>query len=112
GITTALGLGLLGVMVAGLVRGRQTRSEGAALVTAMPTLTPEDPQLRDLERQGRGSNAMAIAGGVFGSLAFGAGVALLVVGSRAKKRASQPDAQQLAVWPLASPVGGGAAVRW
>lgn len=111
GVTTALGLGLLGLMVAGLVRGQRTQAAGAALVTEMPTLMPEDPQLRDLERQGRGSNAMAILGGVFGSLALGAGVALLVVGSRAR-RAPQADTQQVAVWPVVSPLGGGAAVRW
>src|SRR5690606_14376967 len=105
GVTAALGLGLLGLMVAGLVRGQRTQTAGAALVTEMPTLMPEDPQLRDLERQGRGSNAMAILGGVFGSLALGAGVALLVVGSRAK-RAPQADAQQVAVWPVVSPLGG------
>lgn len=110
GVTAGLGVALLGLMVGGMVRGQRTEASGAALVEAMPTLAPDDPQLRELERRGRGDNAMAIVGGVFGSLALGAGVALLVVGLRAK-RASGP-APAVAVWPVASPAGAGAAVRW
>ncbi|HEY8379648.1 MAG TPA: hypothetical protein VIK91_24315 [Nannocystis sp.] len=110
-VTTVVGLGLLGLMAAGLVRGERAEQDGAALVKEMPLLMPEDPQLAAIERRGRGGNAMAILGGVFGSLALGAGVALLVVGKRAKARGAGSEAA-VAVWPVASPLGGGAALRW
>jgi len=113
GVTAGVGLALLGLMVGGMVRGQRTEADGVALVQEMPTLAPDDPQLAALERRGRGDNAMAIVGGVFGSLALGAGVALLVVGVRAHKagRSSAPE-PAVAVWPVASPAGGGAALRW
>lgn len=113
GITTVVGLGLFGLMAAGMVRGQRAEQDGADLVKEQPLLIPEDPELAAIERRGRGSNAMAILGGVFGSLALGAGVALLVVGGRAKARARRAGSEPaVAVWPVASPLGGGAALRW
>jgi hypothetical protein len=114
GVTTGVGVALLGLMIGGLVRGQRTEDEAAALVQAMPELAADDPRFAAFDRRGRGDNAMAIVGGVFGSLALGAGVALLVVGVRAHKAAGRPSAPEpaVAVWPVASPAGGGAAVRW
>lgn len=115
GVTAGVGLALVGLMVGGMVRGQRTEADGAALVQAMPGLMPDDPQLAELERRGRGDNAMAVVGGVFGSLALGAGIALLVVGVRARQasgRPTGPEPAAVAVWPLASPSGGGAALRW
>lgn len=114
GVTTGVGVALLGLMIGGLVRGQRTEDEAAALVQAMPELAADDPRFAAFDRRGRGDNAMAIVGGVFGSLALGAGVALLVVGVRAHKAAGRPSAPEptVAVWPVASPAGGGATVRW
>ncbi|WAS92966.1 hypothetical protein [Nannocystis punicea] len=115
GVTAGVGLALVGLMIGGMVRGQRTEADGVALVQAMPELPTDDRQLAELERRGRGDNAMAVVGGVFGSLALGAGIALLVVGVRAKQasgRSSAPEPAAVAVWPLASPTGGGAALRW
>lgn len=108
GVSAGVGLALLGLMAGGLVRGQRAEADGEALVQAMPLLMPDDPQLRELERKGRSGNAMAIAGGVLGSLALGAGVALLVIGGRAKKQ----QRQNVAVWPVLSPQLAGGALRW
>lgn len=101
GATGGFGLVMLGLMVGGLVRGKNARADGEALVDKMPTLMPEDPTLQEIGRRGHSGNAMAIAGGVLGSLALGAGIALLVVGARAK------PSPQVAVFPVMTPRSGG-----
>lgn len=106
GVTAGVGVVMLGVMVGGLVRGQRAESGGAELVLANPMLAPEDPQLQAFDRRGRSGNAMAIAGGVVGSLALAAGIALLVVGTRSGRTAP------VAVVPLLTPQGAAAAVSW
>lgn len=107
GVSAGAGLALLGLMVGGMVRGQRAEADGEALVKGMPLLMSDDPALRDLERRGRSGNAMAIVGGVLGSLALGAGVALLVIGGRAGKQKQQA----VAVWPVLSPQMAGGALR-
>lgn len=107
GVSAGAGLLLLGLMVGGMVRGDRAEADGEALVEEMPLLMSGDPQFDDIERRGRSGNAMAIVGGVLGSLALGAGVALLVVGARASKQR-----RDVAVWPVLSPQSAGAGLRW
>lgn len=106
GVTAGVGVVMLGVMVGGLARGQRAESGGAELVLANPMLAPDDPQLQAFDRRGRSGNAMAIAGGVIGSLALAAGIALLVVGARSGRTAP------VAVVPLLTPQGAAAAVSW
>lgn len=106
GATGGFGLVMLGLMVGGLVRGNRAEADGKALVEAMPTLMEDDPALASIDRRGRSGNAMAIAGGVLGSLALGAGVALLVLGARAGKQGGP-----VAVVPVLSPRSAGLTLR-
>lgn len=105
GATGGFGLVMLGLMIGGMVRGNNAEADGAALVEKTPTLMPDDPALQEIDRRGRSGNAMAIAGGVLGSLALGVGVALLVVGARAK------PSKQVAVFPVVTPHSGGLSLR-
>lgn len=105
GAVGGFGLVMLGLMVGGMVRGNRAEASGKALVGSMPTLIPEDPSLQEIDRRGRSGNAMAIAGGVLGSLALGAGVALLVLGARKK------PSKQVAAWPVMSPRSAGMALQ-
>lgn len=107
GVTAGLGLVMLGVMAGGLARGQKAEAEGSALVLANPTLLPDDPQLQAIDRRGHSGNAMAIAGGVIGSLALATGVALLVVGARSAKKQTQ-----VAAWPVLSPQAVGLGASW
>jgi len=80
--TAGVGVIFVGLMVRGLVRGKRAEKDGEALVAMSPTLAEEDPLLQEIDRRGRGGNRLAIAGGVIGSAALGAGIALLVLGLR------------------------------
>lgn len=103
GATLGVGLIMFGVMAGGIVRGRKAEADGEALVLANPALDPADPELAAIDRRGHSGNAMAIAGGVIGSLALAAGVALLVVGARSAKRRTE-----VAAWPVLAPHAAGA----
>ena len=82
GVTTGVGVIFVGLMASGLVRGKRAEQDGDALVTMSPTLPKDDPLLQAIDRRGRGGNHLAIAGGVLGAAALGAGIALLVLGVR------------------------------
>ena len=82
GVTTGVGVIFVGLMASGLVRGKRAEQDGDALVTMSPTLPKDDPTLQEINRRGRGGNHLAIAGGVLGAAALGAGIALLVLGVR------------------------------
>ncbi len=109
GVLTAVGLGMVGLMAAGLVRGKRAEERGDALVAASPTLPKEDPELQQIDRDGKTGNRMAIAGGVVGALALGTGVALLVVGLRGGRTA---PASRVAVAPTMAPRALGLVLRW
>lgn len=81
-VTTGVGVIFVGLMASGLVRGKRAEEDGDALVTMSPTLPEDDPLLQAIDRRGRGANHLAIAGGVLGAAALGAGIALLVLGAR------------------------------
>ena len=74
----ALGLGGLGMMTAGLVRGPDLEDDSRS-----------NPDQRDeLEDKINAANAMAIAGGVLGGVFIATGVSLLVVGAHGRQRKS------------------------
>jgi len=106
GVTTGVGMLFVGLMASGLVRGKKAEQEGDALVAKSPTLPEEDPQLRGIDRRGKSANSLAIAGGVIGTVALGAGIALLVVGLRGG------PSTKVAVSPSFSPRGLGVQLRW
>lgn len=81
-VTTGVGMIFVGLMASGLVRGKRAEQDGAALVAISPTLPEDDPRLQAIDRRGKSGNRLAIAGGVIGTAALGAGIALLVVGLR------------------------------
>ena len=80
--TAGVGMIFVGLMASGLVRGKRAEQDGDALVAMSPTLPEEDPLLQAIDRRGKGANRLAIAGGVIGTAALGAGIALLVIGLR------------------------------
>jgi hypothetical protein len=81
-VTTGVGMIFVGLMASGLVRGKKAEADGEALVEKSPTLPEQDPLLQAIDTRGRGANHLAIAGGVIGTAALGAGIALLVLGLR------------------------------
>ena len=81
-VTTGVGMIFVGLMANGLVRGKRAERDGDALVATSPTLPEQDPLLQAIDDRGRGANHLAIAGGVIGTAALGAGIALLVIGLR------------------------------
>jgi len=106
GVLTGVGLAMVGVMAAGLVRGKRAEADGDTLVAAMPTLPADHPALQEIDHNGKVGNRMAIAGGVIAGLALGAGVGLLVVGLRGGRT------NKVAVTPTMSPRALGLALRW
>lgn len=106
GVTTGVGLILLGVMAGGLVRGKRAEADGDALVSMHPTEPADSDALQEIDHDGKVGNRMAIAGGVLGTLALGTGVALLVIGLRGG------PARRVAVSPTMSPRALGVALRW
>lgn len=81
-VSTGVGMIFVGLMASGLVRGKRAEADGEDLVATSPTLPEDDPLLQAIDRRGRGANHLAIAGGVIGTAALGAGIALLVLGLR------------------------------
>ena len=88
-VTTAAGLGLLGAMIGGSVRGKNLRND------ADDPMTPAE-DIPQLDADGKTANQLAIATGIIGGILLGGGVAMLVVG--AKKRS-----QSVAWSPVLSP---------
>jgi hypothetical protein len=89
GVTTGVGVVMLGVMAGGLAIGRKAEQDGEdltlkALANNAP-LSEDDPGLRSLLRRGHTGNALAIAGGVIATVAVAAGVTMIVLGLRARK---------------------------
>jgi hypothetical protein len=89
GVTTGVGVVMLGVMAGGLAIGRKAEQDGEdltlkALANNAP-LSEDDPGLQSLLRRGHTGNALAIAGGVIATVAVAAGVTMLVLGLRARK---------------------------
>lgn len=89
GVTTGVGVVMLGVMAGGLAIGRKAEQDGEDLTLgALANNTPlseDDPELQSLLRRGHTGNALAIAGGVIATVAVAAGVTMLVLGLRARK---------------------------
>jgi hypothetical protein len=89
-VTTGLGGLMLGVLTGGLVIGRKAEQDGDALtlqaLAAGAPLSQDDPELQALVRRGRTGNQLAIAGGVIATVALAAGVTVLVLGLRQRKR--------------------------
>ena len=89
-VTTGLGGLMLGVLTGGLVIGRKAEQDGDALtlqaLAAGAPLSQDDPELQALVRRGRTGNQLAIAGGVIATVALAAGVTMLVLGLRKRKR--------------------------
>lgn len=106
GVSTGVGLIFLGVMAGGLVRGKQAEADGDALVAMKPTEPMDSDALQEIDHRGKVGNRMAIAGGVIGALALGAGVALLVVGLRGG------PSRRVALSPVISPQDLGMRLRW
>jgi hypothetical protein len=96
-VLTGLGGGALGMMGAGLGIGAGANDIG--------DLDSDDLAAREARfDRGRLGNALGIAGGVGGAVLLGAGVALLVVGLKQKRRAGTEAVPARArVWPLVSP---------
>ena len=89
GVTTGVGGLFLGLMAGGLVIGRGAERDGEswtqkAIDDGAP-LSEDDPALQSLVRRGRTGNQLAIAGGVVATVFVAAGVAMLVLGLRARK---------------------------
>ena len=105
--TTGVGMIFVGLMASGLVRGKRAEEDGDALVAKSPTLPEEDPLLNAIDRRGKGANRLAIAGGVIGTAALGAGIALLVIGLR-----GGPSSTRVALSPTFSRQDLGLLLRW
>jgi len=106
-VTTGVGMIFVGLLASGLVRGKRAEQDGAALVAMSPTLPEEDPRLQAIDRRGKSGNRLAIAGGVIGTAALGAGIALLVVGLR-----GGPSSSKVAVSPTLGERELGLLLRW
>ncbi len=83
GATAGVGLIFYGLMFGGLAMGRKAERDGEALVQmGIDTgvyISKYDPRIEEIQDRGRAGNSLAIAGGVIGTLATGAGVALIVL---------------------------------
>ena len=89
GVTTGVGGVFLGVMAGGLAIGQKAEHDGAtrtsmALASGTP-LSEDDPELQSIVRRGKTGNQLAIASGVIATVFVAAGVAMLVLGLRARK---------------------------
>lgn len=89
GVTTGVGGVFLGVMAGGLAIGQKAEHDGStrttmALAGGAP-LSEDDPELQSIVRRGKTGNQLAIAGGVIATVFVAAGVAMLVLGLRARK---------------------------
>lgn len=91
-VALGLGVGGLGVMVTGMVLGSQNDD-----VSDLPTIDLETRAERF--RTGRLGNALAIAGGVGGSVLVAAGVALIVVGLKKKRAAGEHESARVMIAP-------------
>ena len=83
GATAGVGLIFYGLMIGGMAMGRGAERDGEDLIqmgidTGM-YVSKYDPELEAIVQRGRTGNSLAIAGGVIGTLATGAGVALIVL---------------------------------
>jgi hypothetical protein len=89
-LLTVVGVGGLGMMAAGLGLGAGTQSDvdklGEDLQAGVIDKPTYDMQLADLDDKGKTMNTLAIAGGVVGGVGLAAGVALLVVGVKKRKK--------------------------
>lgn len=89
-VTTGVGGLMLGVLTGGLVIGRKAEQDGDArtlqALAAGTPLSKDDPELQALVRRGHTGNQLAIAGGVIATVALAAGVTMLVLGLRKRKR--------------------------
>ena len=102
GVTAGVGVGLLGVMSYGLVRGRQVDAEGQREVAE-----GGDPgRLAELLQEGTRANHLAIATGVVGGVLAAAGIVLVSRGVVGERRARS----ELVLAPVWSPGGGLVAV--
>ncbi|MCA9688783.1 MAG: hypothetical protein KC636_04190 [Myxococcales bacterium] len=85
-----VGLIFLGVMAGGLAMGASAERDGEALVDAGidsgQHVSMSDPALEAIASRGRTGNALAVAGGVIGVAAAGAGAALIVLALRRRGR--------------------------
>ncbi|MBA3548912.1 MAG: hypothetical protein H0T76_20715 [Nannocystis sp.] len=106
-VTTGVGMIFVGLLASGLVRGKRAEEDGDALVAKSPTLPEEDPVLKAIDRRGKSANHLAIAGGVIGTAALGAGIALLVIGLR-----GGPSSSRVALSPTFSRQDLGLLLRW
>ncbi len=111
-VTMGVGGLFLGLTGAGLAIGSAAERDGDAKTTSaalagMP-LSKDDPELEALVRRGKLGNGLAIAGGILATMAIAAGVALIVLGKRAK------PAQRAAFAPGVGPgfVGGAVTLRF
>lgn len=95
GVAVGGGVAMLGLFAAGFVRAKAAEAEfddpANACVLAAPAAN-----CRDISSQGKTANAVAVAGLVAAPLLLGTGIALLVIASRRKSRAT-------ALAPLLSP---------
>lgn len=91
GVLTLAGIGLAGASVYSMLQGRKLRNDVDAMLDGDPMyLMPGDAAELDARLQrradaivdGRRHNRIAIATGVTGGIAFGTGVALLILGAR------------------------------
>jgi hypothetical protein len=111
------GVGLIfhGVMIGGLVMGSDAEAAGEAYVQmgldSGMHVSRDDAEIADIERQGATGNALAIAGGVIGTLAAGAGVTLIVLAlQRPSRRARAALGRSWSASPYLGPGSGGLGV--
>lgn len=81
GVLLGLGLGAIGLAVAGAARGRSLEASFDDPINQCALAQPQG-RCADLYRDGQRSNTMAIAGAVLAPLLLGGGAALLVLGLR------------------------------
>lgn len=98
GVTVGVGVGLLGIMSYGLVRGRRVDAAGEKEV-----LEGGDPgRLSELLQEGTTANHLAIATGVVGGVLAAAGIVMVSRGVVGERRARS----ELVLAPVWSPGGG------
>ncbi len=118
GATAGVGLIFYALMFGGMAMGRKAERDGEALVqmgidTGM-YVSKYDPGIVAIQDRGRAGNSLAIAGGVIGTLATGAGVALIVLAFKRPGSSRKSDVARRGaplVTPRVTPRGGGVTLR-